>query len=78
MAKTNELILDATRGFTALLDNRLDEANEIFRSVPASAFHGLGLGLTEFLKAALGQEDDLLYGALVSRPSLGILRLRLR
>ena len=65
----NELILDATRGFTALLNNDLELANETFTAKPASPFHGLGLGLTEFLKAALGQEDDLLYGALVRVPS---------
>lgn len=77
MANTqNELILDSSRGFIALLNNDLELANEVFSSRPASPFHGLGLGLTEFLKAALGQEDDLLYGALVRRRCAPFLRLR--
>ncbi|SCV72008.1 BQ2448_4702 [Microbotryum intermedium] len=59
-----ELFLDATRGFDSLLNNQLDEGNRIFERYPDSAAHNVGQGIAVFLQAALGQEDQALYGAL--------------
>lgn len=60
---TAVLIVDATRGFDALLNNDLHAAHAILTATD-SAFHALGLGLVKFLEAALGQEDNDLVGAL--------------
>lgn len=59
-----ELLEEATSGFDALLNNDLPTANRILSSQSESPFHLLGLGLTAFLAAALGQEDTELFGAL--------------
>ncbi|SCZ88505.1 BZ3500_MvSof-1268-A1-R1_Chr2-1g04454 [Microbotryum saponariae] len=59
-----ELFLDATRGFDSLLNNQLGEGKRIFERYPDSAAHNVGQGIAVFLQAALGQEDQALYGAL--------------
>jgi hypothetical protein len=59
-----ELIEDATRGFDLLLNNDLEGGKAVFLSNPGSPAHGVGLGITAFLQAALGQEDAELFGAL--------------
>lgn len=60
------LLLTATQspGFDNLLNNDVPEARRVFGLQPESPFSLLGLGLTSFLAAALGQEDKLLAGAL--------------
>lgn len=59
-----ELLNDATRGVSKLLNNDLPGAQEILKSHADSPFHLIGLGLSSFLSAALGQEDSELTGAL--------------
>lgn len=59
-----ELLAEATVGFDSLLNNDLPTAKAVLASRPDSAFHLVGLGLTAFLAAALGQEDKELYEAL--------------
>lgn len=58
------LIKEATRGIEKLLNNDLQGAQELLRSRPESAGHGVGLGISCFLQAALGQEDNELAQAL--------------
>lgn len=64
--KTTELeqIQESSLGFDALLNNELPEAKRILSLNSESPFSLLGLGLTSFLAAALGQEDKGLYSAL--------------
>ncbi|GAA5935455.1 hypothetical protein JCM3775_006276 [Rhodotorula graminis] len=50
-------IEDASRGFDALLDNRLLDCFAILRSQPNSAPHLVGTGIASFLKAILSRED---------------------
>lgn len=59
-----EYILDATKGFDLLLDDSVEAARSHFKSQGTSAAHGVGLGITSFLCAALSQEDSGLSEAL--------------
>lgn len=63
ITSTEDEIADATLGFNALFNNDLITANQIL-SNHISPFHQVGLGLTAFLQAALGLEDQDLYAAL--------------
>lgn len=58
------LIRSATLAFDLLLNNDLPNARSQFLAHPDSAAHGVGLGITAFLQAALGQEDAELATAL--------------
>ncbi|CAE6427548.1 unnamed protein product [Rhizoctonia solani] len=55
----------ATTGFKLLLNDDVDGAKKLFGDGD-SAFHLLGLGVVDFLKAALGMEEDLMPGAVKS------------
>ncbi|ORY89442.1 mitochondrial outer membrane protein IML2 [Leucosporidium creatinivorum] len=57
-------IREATLGIEKLLDNDLQGAQELLRARPDSPGHGVGLGISCFLQAALGQEDNELAKAL--------------
>ncbi|GAA5925138.1 uncharacterized protein JCM15063_004933 [Sporobolomyces koalae] len=58
-----EQIEVATRGFDALLNNDVKQAEEILSANPESPFSRLGLGTAKFLAAALSREDDELQSA---------------
>ncbi|GAA5984842.1 hypothetical protein JCM11641_005434 [Rhodosporidiobolus odoratus] len=58
-----EQLQDASRGFEALLDNRLQEARTILSARDDSAFHLVGLGISAFLAAILSREDGELKNA---------------
>ncbi|CUA75866.1 Mitochondrial outer membrane protein IML2 [Coprinopsis cinerea okayama7 len=55
----------ASNGFKLLLNDDVDGAKQLFGE-GNSAFHLLGLGVVDFLKAALGMEEDLMPGAVKS------------
>ncbi|KEP50139.1 outer membrane protein IML2 [Rhizoctonia solani 123E] len=55
----------ASNGFKLLLNDDVDGAKKLFGEGD-SAFHLLGLGVVDFLKAALGMEEDLMPGAVKS------------
>ncbi|QRW17672.1 mitochondrial outer membrane protein IML2 [Rhizoctonia solani] len=55
----------ATNGFKSLLNDDVEGAKKLFGEGD-SPFHLLGLGVVDFLKAALGMEEDLMPGAVKS------------
>ncbi|KAH7342051.1 outer membrane protein Iml2/Tetratricopeptide repeat protein 39 [Rhizoctonia solani] len=55
----------ASNGFKLMLNDDVDGAKKLFGE-GNSAFHLLGLGVIDFLKAALGMEEDLMPGAVKS------------
>ncbi|KAK4702900.1 hypothetical protein P7C70_g3325, partial [Phenoliferia sp. Uapishka_3] len=59
-----DLIKHATLGFDLLLNNHLPSSRELFASEPNSPFHLVGIGISGFLQAALGQEDGALLASL--------------
>ncbi|KAI5480790.1 mitochondrial outer membrane protein IML2 [Pseudohyphozyma bogoriensis] len=59
-----ELLMQATEGFDCLLNNDLPGARAKLAANPDSPFHLVGVGISAFLAAALGQEDSELAGAL--------------
>ncbi|KAG8733358.1 hypothetical protein FRC11_006871 [Ceratobasidium sp. 423] len=58
-------LINASNGFKLLLNDDVDGAKKLFGEGD-SAFHLLGLGVVDFLKAALGMEEDLMPGAVKS------------
>lgn len=64
MTNQLDLLASASIGFDHLFNNELDQAIVILSSITNSPFHQVGLGLTKFLEAALGLEDEDLYSAL--------------
>lgn len=59
-----EYIESAANGFERLLGNDIVGARAIFSANKTSAAHGVGLGITAFLQAALGLESGELSSAL--------------
>ncbi|KDN50787.1 hypothetical protein RSAG8_01285, partial [Rhizoctonia solani AG-8 WAC10335] len=62
---TQQDLTAASNGFKLLLNDDVDGAKKLFGEGD-SAFHLLGLGVVDFLKAALGMEEDLMPGAVKS------------
>ncbi|CAE6423036.1 unnamed protein product [Rhizoctonia solani] len=58
-------LIAASNGFKLMLNDDVDGAKKLFGE-GNSAFHLLGLGVIDFLKAALGMEEDLMPGAVKS------------